>query len=423
MSKPGYFIFLAREIDESECDAGGKNVKKLLIISSNFPFGIGEEFLETEIHGLLSQGFKVFVCPLRKMGQIRKSKILDHIEIISLNYWRMNFFDLIKYFSKVAFFGRRDAWGSIPELMLRLSKESIAAGLSRQLAQHLIENPVSHIHAYWASSTSTLAMQTSKILNIPWSFSAHSGDIYDGLNLVEKASTSQKIRFSSSIGSDIYQKKVDVPLNYSVIRHGTSINSEYTSLPRVKMPALRIVCVANLIEIKGHRFLFESLAILKAIGTSVKLFLVGQGPLENELRELQDDLELNAEIIFMGYLPQARLFELYANNAFDLMVLPSGTAPSGQQEGTPVSLIEAASYGIPLISTNTGAISDLIPANSGGLVPEGNAQVLAQRIQEFALMNDDEYQSRCKMFQSIAKSKFDASITSVEFATFFLNAY
>jgi colanic acid/amylovoran biosynthesis glycosyltransferase len=395
-----------------------ENGKRLLIISSTFPFGIGEEFLETEIQGLLNQGFEIYISPLRRSGEIRDSSVLNDVNLVLLNYLQLDVLKLIKAFSRVWVSSKNEERISIREFLLRFGKESLAASLSTQLSRRLSETPVKHIHAYWASSASTLAMQTSKICNIPWSFSAHSGDIVEGLNLIEKASTSKRIRFSSSKGSAIFQKKTNKFFEYSVIRHGVFDVSQNNWEPQKRASPLRVVCVANLIEIKGHRYLFEALAILKAGGTIINLSLIGQGPLESELTELRDNLDLNGQINFLGYLPQSHLFQLYANRSFDLMVLPSVTAASGQQEGTPVSLIEAASFGIPLISTNTGGISDLVPIDSGALVTSGDAQVLANAIQEYCLMNDDEYRARSSTFQTFVVSKFDASVTSVEFAAF-----
>jgi colanic acid/amylovoran biosynthesis glycosyltransferase len=67
--------------------------------------------------------------------------------------------------------------------------------------------------------------------------------------------------------------------------------------------------------------------------------------------------------------------------AADLFMLPSVTATDGDQEGIPVSLMEAQAGGLPVLSTVHSGIPELVAdGKSGFLVPERNVEALASRL-------------------------------------------
>lgn len=54
----------------------------------------------------------------------------------------------------------------------------------------------------------------------------------------------------------------------------------------------------------------------------------------------------------------------------------------GEKEGIPVVLMEAMSYGIPVISTNTGGIPELLAGEAGIIIEERNAKQLADSLEK-----------------------------------------
>jgi len=75
------------------------------------------------------------------------------------------------------------------------------------------------------------------------------------------------------------------------------------------------------------------------------------------------------------------LLELYANNEVDCVILPSIVMDKGEHEGIPVSLMEAMAFKIPVISTNTGGIPELLDNDAGIMVEQKNSYKLAEAIE------------------------------------------
>ncbi len=140
---------------------------------------------------------------------------------------------------------------------------------------------------------------------------------------------------------------------------------------------LLVGIVGRLVPIKGHRVFLE--AVRKIMGLRldisdlqpVKFIVIGDGELRSELEKYTDELGIREHVIFTGF--RSDLPDIYADT--DIIVL------SSYNEGTPVSLIEAMTAGVPIVATKVGGVSDLIHDNvTGLLVPAGDADALAAGI-------------------------------------------
>lgn len=144
-----------------------------------------------------------------------------------------------------------------------------------------------------------------------------------------------------------------------------------------------ITCVAELHERKGHKYLFEAFNRLQktipstAGRPSLRLMLVGRGPLERELKERYGQ---NPRIHFLGWRDDVP--EIL--RASDLFVLPS------LKEAFGLSVLEAMASGVAVVATDSGGVKDIIEnGKSGLLVPPGNAEKLAEAI-SVLLHNPDQ---------------------------------
>lgn len=129
---------------------------------------------------------------------------------------------------------------------------------------------------------------------------------------------------------------------------------------------------------KGQEVLVQAAALLKQRGLKAKLLLVGAPAPGNEehgerLRQLIHDLGLTADVALPGELADPK--PAYA--AMDIFVLPSA-----QAEPFGLVVLEAMAMGCPVVATAIGGpLSIVAEGETGFLVPPGDAQVLADRLE------------------------------------------
>lgn len=142
--------------------------------------------------------------------------------------------------------------------------------------------------------------------------------------------------------------------------------AELGALPNQKI----ILCVAELHERKGQKYLIEAVKILADSGAlNFKLVFVGDGPQRKYYEKLATPL--GEKVLFLGRKKEvAKLM-----SASDVFVLPS------VREAFGLVLLEAAAVGLPIIASNVGGIPEIIDdGKSGILVPPENLEVLAEAI-------------------------------------------
>lgn len=136
-------------------------------------------------------------------------------------------------------------------------------------------------------------------------------------------------------------------------------------LPRARPPdPRRLVCVARLVPKKGVDLALRVLRVLPAHS----LDIVGDGPLRGYLEVLAARLEIVQRVRFLGMLPLRDTLDTMANAA--ALLHPGRVAADGNAEGTPQAILWAQALGVPVVTTPTGSIPDIVrDGESGMLVP------------------------------------------------------
>ncbi|MEZ5566621.1 MAG: glycosyltransferase [Gammaproteobacteria bacterium] len=141
----------------------------------------------------------------------------------------------------------------------------------------------------------------------------------------------------------------------------------YAFLPR-SLPdhgPLQLLSVARLVEKKGLEYAIRAIALLPPdLRARVRYDIIGDGPLQDELQALIDTMKLQDQITLLGWQDQTEIVEHVT--AAHLMLVPSVTAQDGDQEGIPVSAMEAMATGLPVMATWHSGIPELVHDRKNG---------------------------------------------------------
>jgi glycosyltransferase involved in cell wall biosynthesis len=133
-----------------------------------------------------------------------------------------------------------------------------------------------------------------------------------------------------------------------------------------------IVCVGNLRPVKGHTYLLLALKILLDHGIRFQAWIVGDGPLKEELTTTAKTLQLSPFVSFMGRVNSVEAVLREADIFASLSL----------SEGIPIALMEAMSFGLPVVATDVGGVSELInDGSSGSLIPNKGIHEAASRLE------------------------------------------
>src|SRR5205823_12515119 len=108
--------------------------------------------------------------------------------------------------------------------------------------------------------------------------------------------------------------------------------------------------VGRLVPIKRVDVLLRAVQRAQEAGAPVRLAIVGDGEPRGELEQLAGQLGISEHVYFAGY--RQEMVPVAA--ASDIAVL------SSDNEGTPVSLIEAAAAAKPAVATAAGGVADVV---------------------------------------------------------------
>jgi colanic acid/amylovoran biosynthesis glycosyltransferase len=164
------------------------------------------------------------------------------------------------------------------------------------------------------------------------------------------------------------------------------------SEPRARSAAeIHVLSVGRLVEKKGFEFALRAVRDALTTYPNLRYHLIGDGPRRAELEALAVKLEIARQVTFYGQLAREGV-EAVRSRA-DLVLVPSVTAPDGDEEGIPVVIMEAMAAGIAVVATRHGGIPELVvDGETGSLVPERDGAALARALMR--LISDPQLRGR-----------------------------
>lgn len=185
-------------------------------------------------------------------------------------------------------------------------------------------------------------------------------DCIVAISSTQKREICEKYRIASAHRVQVIPLGFDLENFLDVSRYRTKAREEILRFEHREV--FLVGMVGRLTPIKNHRMLLEAVRELDALSHShlFRFLVVGDGEMREELEALARTLHVDHLVSFLGW--RRDMPRTYA--AMDVVVLTSNN------EGTPVTLIEAMAAGVPVVATCVGGVPDLLGA-AGGLPSRG----------------------------------------------------
>lgn len=360
-------------------------MKNLILLTENFPYGGGEQFLEAEIKHWENTGFdNVYIIPNSCNGEARdipsSIKILNNskktknnllyafISLFSSIFYKEIYY-ILKHYKFSGFFNNFKEALKSTLLTLRM-KNSLFFSLDS------VEPGDNTVYCYWndAQFYAACILKKEGFVNKVIS-RAHGFDIYEErrvnhymplkrqfLNNFDKIYLLSKgalIYYHKTYGAsfnllEVESLGVNIPLNRPSNNEGEKI---------------KILSLSSCVSVKQIHKIMEAVYKYATLNTQTEIEWthIGGGPLYEKLKNKSSgytDKQKNLSICFLGYLENVDVHNKLEINYYDIFINTS------KSEGMPVSIMEAMSYGIPAIAPDIGGVSNLVNDTSGYLLPK-----------------------------------------------------
>jgi glycosyltransferase involved in cell wall biosynthesis len=165
-----------------------------------------------------------------------------------------------------------------------------------------------------------------------------------------------------SIAEDVREDFPDVDLDLHVVGNGVAI-------PDATAQGEGVLYLGRLAPKKGVDVLLHAMS-----GLDASLTIVGDGPERAMLEDLAAELDVN--VSFVGRVPPERVGEYYRKAGVYCL-------PSVRGEGLPNTVLEAMSWGLPCVTTDSGALPSVIgEGERGKMVESGDVAALRDALEE-----------------------------------------
>ena len=287
---------------------------------------------------------------------------------------------------------RRKSFGRLMRTFWRDLRRDPTANRGRRLGQAFVmarELPieVGHLHVHYLHTPASVVRYAALLTGRPWTFSAHAKDIWttpDWEKREKLADAAWGVTCTAQGASHLRALARDAS-RVTLVYHGLDL-SRFPVSPGPRPPRdgsdpadpVRIVSVGRAVAKKGFDDLLQALAALPA-DLHWRFAHIGGGELAGRLEDLAVRNGVADRVAFLGAKAQPDVIALLREA--DLFVLPSKAAASGDQDGLPNVLLEAASQELAIVASDFAGIPEFIrDGREGILVPPGDWEALANAV-------------------------------------------
>lgn len=361
----------------------------LVMLTKTFPYGLGEAFIEKEIKVAGKNYDEIILLPCQVENIDDKPRpVPNNVKVFPISKkskFELMFYGII-YFLKgvingelVKEFSYCENWGQYCFSIYFYGKvKMIEKNCKRILAEKMDGKCSYTFYSYWFFDTALVALYLRKYFNLENKSivvtRGHGYDVYKNRNRFgympfrnQTLDKIEKVYICSEEGTRYtrlqypgYDKKIETAYlgteDFGVGKTGGEKGK------------IRIVTCSYIVPVKRVERLAESLKKLEEtdMGIQIEWICFGDGELKRTLVEYCKNNLKKTKVIFKGFQKNEVVLNYYKHNRVDMFINLSSS------EGLPVSIMEAYSFGIPVIATDVGGTAEIVENQETGILLEAD---------------------------------------------------
>lgn len=366
--------------------------KKILVLLKGYP-RLSETFIAQELLGLERAGYPLELVAMRRPTDKKRHPVHDEIKA---KVWYLPEYlheEPLRVAKALFSCLRHPGFFSAVYSFSKDLKRDFSRNRFRRFGQAAVlvsEWPIDArwLHVHFIHTPASVARYASMISGTPWTVSAHAKDIWtsedwdleDKLQHAHWAVTCTRVGFDQL--TELSRGKNNVHLSY----HGLDLD-RFPHFDGIRHPRngadqadpVRLLSVGRAVKKKGYDVLLKALAKLPP-DVAWHFTHIGGGDELKPLKALAAKLGLEGRITWKGALDQRDVLEHYRSS--DVFALACRVTSDGDRDGLPNVMVEAASQGLPVVSTVVSGIVELFENETNSLLVASEDEVqLAQALE------------------------------------------
>ena len=398
-------------------------MKKLIFVTSKFPFGSGETFIENEIEYLADEFDKIYIFAAEAHSAEPERPVPENVSVLAANPKPVSKKDYIPCLLK-------------PAVIKEIFKNCLSKGAFQKIAAccwfsvsvrkqtkrlndfirlcGISETDDITVYSYWLSTIGMCALKINeklkkigvktKIVSRCHSFDLYAERSYSNYLPFQHLLISKFDNiFPCSKNGEEYLKSLYPQYSTKIKVSYLGVKDRFTSALPKKENVFNIVSCSNIIPVKRVDLIVRALSTIS--DKQILWTHLGDGEeFEQTKNFAEKELPANIKYDFKGRIPNSEIYDFYNRNNINLFINVS------EIEGLPVSIMEAVSFGVPVMATDVGGTGEIVKDGVNGFLLKKDFEIktLTDFIIKFTEMEEPEYTAFCENARKVFLENFEA---------------
>lgn len=402
-------------------------MKKLYILTTIFPYGISEPYLSEELE-YISGYDEINIISLSPRRESSHRKIREEINVYPIFFRGYIFYLLYSilvlfdpfFYKEISKLQKEKKLSllKIKRLFIYLSRANYEV---RKVKNLLLRNEkddeiyfYSYRLEYQAFILAKIKKEYPKIVAVS---RAHGYDLYEEANSLNYIplhwyilETIDKIFPVSLYGERYLKTKFEAQNSKISTRYLGTADYGYKEDSLKEDRVVRLVSCSNAYPGKRIDRIISTLSNIRRDFPIIWTHF-GDGSELSKLKDMSRNLPANVTVSFRGFVANDKIIGEYLEGNFDYFISVS------ESEGIPVSMMEALSVGLPIISTNVGGVPEIVQDKKEGYLIEKDFQdeELIKIIEKLYVQREEDYQNLCINSRKKWAALFDSKKNYTDF--------